>query len=350
MFHLSADGIQLSFDPQTGLIESFTVADGDTEISPMHRAPWVGTDEVLPKGLAPHMYTLGGDFFCAPFGQEKDGAPLHGWPANAPWSVTSTSTGYLSARLDRRVNNAELVKELWLCPEHPFVYQRHTFNGGNGQIPVANHANLSLPNGGIIRTSPKSGWQTSPMPLESDPARGRSGLIYPASSSDPTRFPSIDGTTDLTRYPWFPKHEDFVVGIDAPGYRLGWTAVTRPVEGDLFLSLKQSASLPMTMLWHSNGGRDYPPWSGRHFGCLGIEEGAAAHVLGSNRDAELSGPGALNLSLDAPSIVTHAIGAITWPTGSAIQSLSLNGDYLEIAGDCGKIRRIRFDAIFLNPE
>ena len=32
------------------------------------------------------------------------------------------------------------------------------------------------------------------------------------------------------------------------------------------------------MLWHSNGGRDYAPWNGRHFGVLGIEDGCAAGV------------------------------------------------------------------------
>ena len=62
------------------------------------------------------------------------------------------------------------------------------------------------------------------------------------------------------------------VGIEAQGHRLGWTTVTRPEEGDLFLSLRNARRLPMTMLWHSNGGRDYAPWSGRHFGCLGVEE------------------------------------------------------------------------------
>jgi hypothetical protein len=36
----------------------------------------------------------------------------------------------------------------------------------------------------------------------------------------------------------------------------------------------------MTMLWHSNGGRDYAPWNGRHKGCLGVEEGAALPNLG----------------------------------------------------------------------
>lgn len=346
MINLSTDGIRLSFDASIGMIKSFTVTGNDAEISPLHRAPWVGRDEALPDGLAPHLYKLGGDFFCAPFGQEQDGAPLHGWPANAPWSITEMTADRLSARLDHRVNDAEVLKELWLCLDHPFVYQKHTFVGGNGPIPVANHANVSLPNGGIIRTSAKSCWMTPPLPQESDPERGRSGLVYPASSTDPTHFPSIDGAVDLTRYPWFPKHEDFVVGIDAPGQSLGWTAVTRPVEGDLFISLKRSDHLPMTMLWHSNGGRDFPPWSGRHFGCLGIEEGSAAHILGADRDVTLAGPGAVELSPSRSNVVRHAIGAIPWPTGSGVRSLSIRRDGVEIIGECGTMGRVEFDGNF----
>ncbi len=345
--NLNADGIRLSFDTSIGMIKSFTVTDGDAGISPLHRAPWVGMDEALPDGLAPHLYKLGGDFFCAPFGQEKDGAPLHGWPANACWSIIDLSPDQLSARLDHRVNDAEVIKELSLRPDHPFVYQKHTFVGGSGSVPVANHANISLPNGGFIRTSAKSCWMTPATPQETDPKRGRSGLVYPASSDDPTRFPSQDGTTDLTLYPWFQRHEDFVAGLDAPGGGLGWTAVTRPVEGDLLLSLKRSEHLPMTMLWHSNGGRDYPPWSGRHFSCLGIEEGAAGHVLGPDREKALSGPGALQLSPARSAVVKHVIGAIAWPAGSPLHSVSLHDDGLEVLGDCGTRKHISFDTEFL---
>ena len=42
------------------------------------------------------------------------------------------------------------------------------------------------------------------------------------------------------------------------------------------LVLKNPAELPVTMLWISNGGRDYAPWSGRHRGVLGIEDGRTA--------------------------------------------------------------------------
>lgn len=343
MIVLASRGIRLAFDPSLGQIVRFVVTEGAREIAPLHRAPWDETGEVLPDGLPPHLYHLGGDFFCAPFAAEKDGAPPHGWPANARWHLQNASPDRLSARLSKTVQGAIVTKELWLCPDQPFVYQRHTFVGGSGRVPVSNHANVSLPNGGLIRASPKQVWVTPPTPLEPDAGRGRSGLTYPATSTDPTAFPAGAGTADLTRYPWFDRHEDFVSAVEAPGHRLGWTAVTRPAEGDVFLSLRRTDQLPMTMLWHSNGGRDYEPWSGRHWACLGVEEGAAQHMLGEDHGLPLTGPGDFKLHNECAMSVSHVIGAVAWPSGSAIRSVELAGGQLVLCGEDGSRREVLFD-------
>ena len=141
-----------------------------------------------------------------------------------------------------------------------------------------------------------------------------------------------------------------MVGIEAEGHALGWVAVTRPVEGDLYLSLRNPRVTPMSMFWHSNGGRDYAPWSGRHFGCLGVEEGAAAHMLGLSTEADLTGPGALALDPDGTTEVRHVIGAVAWPGGDPVAELVLDGDSLLITGEEGGMRRIPFDAGFLRLE
>jgi hypothetical protein len=343
----AAQGIAFGFDARTGLLDGFTVEDGGRQIAPLHRAPWVGTQEALPPGTAPHLATLGGDFFCAPFAGSEEGSPLHGWPANAPWAVVAEGNGTLRAVLSRPVSGATLVKELSVSDGHPFVYQRHVFIGGSGRVTVANHANLSVRTGAIIRTSPKSHWETPKSPQESDPARGRSALVYPARAEDPAAFPGRDGPVDLTRYPWNPRHEDFVMGIEARGHALGWTAVTRPAEGDLYLSLRDARALPITMLWHSNGGRDYPPWSGRHFGCLGVEEGAALTMLGLSSEADLSGPGALALDPGGVAEVRHVIGAIAWPSGEAVAAVTLDGGLLTITGEGGARREVPLRPGFL---
>jgi hypothetical protein len=253
------------------------------------------------------------------------------------------------AVLEHSVQGATLVKELGVEDRHPFVYQRHIFIGGSGRITFANHANVSVLNGGLIRTSRKSVWETPKSQQESDPARGRSALVSHARSEDPRRFPGTDGPVDLTRYPWNPRHEDFVVGIEARGNAFGWTAVTRPQEKDVYLSLRDPRQLPMTMLWHSNGGRDYAPWSSRHFGCLGVEEGAAEHMLGISTEADLSGPGALTLDRFGTAEVRHVIGAIAWPSGEPVAEVRREGDSVEVRGEGGAVRRVPFRGEFLAP-
>ena len=344
MTQVSADGIRFDFRAEGGVIEAPTVTRDGRDVAPLHRAPWVGTGEAMPQDAAPHMAWLGGDFFCAPFAIAADGVPLHGWPANAEWDVAAASGGMLEAVLTRDVQGARVTKTLRLRDGHPFVYQRHVFEGGAGAVPVANHANVALPRGGLIRASPKAAWRTPPAPQEGDPARGRSALRYPATAADPSAFPGADGPVDLARYPWGPAHEDFVSGIEEPGRAFGWTAVTRPVEGDLFLSLRDPRALPMTMLWHSNGGRDYAPWSGRHRGCLGVEEGAAAHMLPDWLEG--MGPGALLLGGRAE--VRHVIGAWPWPSGAPVVGIEPEGDVLRVEGGCGTVARLPFDAGFLD--
>ncbi len=347
MTTVAATGIRFEFDPETGKLDSFTVEDEGRDISPLHQAPWIGTTEQMPADAAPHMATLGGDFFCAPFAGSEGESPMHGWPANEPWRVVINERGTLKASLGRRVFGASLVKELSVFDDHPFVYQRHLFIGGQGRVPVANHANVSLPLGGLVRTSPKSMWETPNDPQETDPDRGRSGLCYPAQSIDPHQFPGISGPVDLTSYPWNPKHEDFVVAIETHNNALGWTAVTRPQEGDLFLSLRNPKQLPMTMLWHSNGGRDYAPWSGRHLGCLGVEEGAAEQMLGTSTEADLAGPGSITLMGDGSVDVRHVIGAINWPSGQPVAEITQEDDLLEIRGEGGAVRHVPIQTDFL---
>ncbi len=344
MIRLEANGITLDFAPDGGHLRQFTVRDDGLSIAPLHRAPWVGTEEALPEDTPAFMNWLGGDFFCAPFAAEENGSGLHGWPANAAWQVTVQTASSVTAELVPRVQGAQVEKTLQLRDGHPFVYQTHRFSGGTGHVTASNHANVSVPNGALISTSRKRWWETPGTPQESDPAMGRSILTYPARSEDPTRFPGVSGDVDVSRYPWGPANEDFVMGLEAaPG--LGWTAVVRPEEGDAYLSLRNPVELPMTMLWHSNGGRDYAPWLGRHFGCLGVEEGAAATFLGLSSQQDLVGQG--DVALGGTASLRHAIGAIAWPNRSQISDVRLEGNELVVSDQSAATRRIPFDGAFL---
>ena len=336
-----ARGISVDFAPLGGVLQDLTVTDDGTTIAPLHHAPW-SPDEV-PADSPRHQRWLAGDFLAAPFGPGPDG--LHGLTANGLWPITPAASGTLRAILEGAVNGATLVKELSLADDHPFVYQRHLFIGGTGALPVANHAMISVPNGAKLSFSRKRWWETLPEPLET--TRGRSCLAYPRRAEDAAEFPAADGSTvNLHRYPWGERHEDFVAGIEDPASRLGWTAVVRPTEGDLILTLRNARALPMTMLWHSNGGRDYAPWNGRHTGCLGVEEGAALPVLGlSSRETPdpltaAGQPALLTLDPLGTVEVRHILGAIRWPTGQSVAGVMLEGDVLTVTGDWGAERKL----------
>lgn len=344
MTTISARGVSLRFLPLGGFLCDLRVTDEGREVAPLHVAPWVG--EALPDGLPVHLRTLQGDFLCAPFAGDDEGSGMHGWPANAAWEVAEAGPASLLARLSRTVRGAAVTKRLEVEDGHPFAYQTHAFEGGEGSVTVANHAMVAMPHGGSIRTSPKAFWETLAAPLEPDPSRGRSSLRYPARADDPSRFPRADGgTADLTLYPWAERSEDFCAGVEAPGRRLGWTAVARPREGDLFLSLRDARVLPMTMLWHSNRGRDYAPWSSRHV-CLGVEEGAAAAMLGLS-GAEASPP---DLALGGRREVRHVIGAVAWPSGEPVAEVAEEGEAIVVRGEGGAVRRLPFRAGFLGRD
>lgn len=347
-----AAGIHAGFEPGCGYLTDLAVTDEGARIMPLHAAPWAG--EALPPGAPRHQARLRGDFFCAPFGRDLGG--LHGPTANGDWRVTLREPGLLRAVLEPAVMGATLVKELSVEDGHPFVYQRHLFIGGAGALAVANHAMISLPTGGKLSFSRKRWFETPGAAPESDPARGRSALAYPQRSEDGAEFPGADGTpVNLHRYPWGPRHEDFVVAVEEPSSRLGWTAVVRPEQGDLILSLRDPRQLPMTMLWHSNGGRDYAPWNGRHLGCLGIEEGVALPQLGlSSRETPdpLSAAGQPPLLVLQPQgtvEVRHVLGALHWPTGQAVAGVMLEDEILTVTGDWGAERRVPIRGQWLTP-
>ena len=161
---IEAKGVEARIDLQFGMISGFTVERDGREVSMLHTVPWLG--EKVPDDVAPHLGGLAGDFFCAPFGDASaDGAPGHGWPANTSWTHLDTERkGDVTVarfRLDRKAMGADLVKELRLVDGHPFLYQRHIFTGGHADnISVANHAMVSLPNGGQLSFSPKRWWET----------------------------------------------------------------------------------------------------------------------------------------------------------------------------------------------
>ncbi len=212
LHHMQARGITAVLDMEQGQLALLEIASGTRRIAPFARVPWADTVDGnrIPPDAPPHLKRMSGDFFCAPFcADDIEGAPLHGWPANAPWhhvSTTQLADGTeCRFRLGRTVAGARLDKIWRLRDDHPFLYQRHEFHGGKRAIPVAHHAMVDLRTGGQLGFSPKIEAQTPPREIE--PGRGL--LRYPAECADLARFPGRDGPVDLTRWPLGVRHEDF---------------------------------------------------------------------------------------------------------------------------------------------
>jgi hypothetical protein len=331
LHRMSARGITVAFDPEHGQLALFEVARGTRRTAPFARVPWAdrGDPARLPPGAPPHLARMSGDFFCAPFSTDDiEGAPLHGWTANARWDHVATTAlpdGTESRfRLCRPVAGARVEKVWRLRDDHPFLYQRHEFHGGTRPVPVAHHAMIDLRTGGHLAFSPKLFAETPPDPAEP----GRSLLAYPATASDLRAFPGRDGPVDLCRWPIGRRHEEFVMLVDDPAQTHGWVTALRPAQGDVAMLLKRVAVLPQTMLWMSNGGRDRLPWGGEHMGVLGIEEACAlggegwSAALAPNRLTRQGIPTALDLPARPVVAVATAMGALpcaaTGPVGLAL--------------------------------
>jgi len=353
---IKAKGISVSVDLAVGHIADMTVEAGKRRLKPLHRAPWIDEPQArLPENLPAGVVRLSGDFLCAPFSRaDVEEAPLHGWPANSGWEAIDSgalANGWRARfRLRRKVMGATVEKILTLRDGHPFLYQEHVFSGGSGAISVAHHAMTVMQDGGRLGFSPKRVAATPDDPLEPDPARGRFLYAYPARSADLARFPAAGGgTVDLAEYRMDRRHEDFVTLIEADHGGPGWTAVARKAENDLVLVLKNPTELPITMLWVSNGGRDYAPWSGRHRGVLGIEDGRTAigHAA-SIGDNWLKREGvATAFELGGNVSFRQIIGAMPFPGGEPPDTVSTAPGLLRMAMPGGEIQEIPFDSDFL---
>ncbi len=359
---ITADGAEAVLDLRGGHVRRFAVTSGGRVIEPTHTAPWADDAAIqADESILPNLRYLSGDFFCAPFSTaDVDGAPAHGWAANARWTVLETvphPEGGTIARyeLSRPVMGARLVKEFALRDGHPFLYQRHIFYGGEGALPVASHGMTRFTPGGRLAFSPKRYATTPDTAPEPDPSLGRSSLAYPARFTDLTRVPMADGSfADVTTYPFAAMNEDFIMLVEAEGARIGWAAATRPDKRDIYLSLKNPADLPVTLLWFSNGGRDYAPWNSRHIGVQGIEEGrtygGAGHKasIAPNPLSEDGVPTALVLDPYGEVEVRNVIGGLPLPDGwTRAADVEVGTDSVTIRDEGGASLTVPFDASFL---
>jgi len=253
-------------------------------IQPYAIAPW--WSEPLDPAIPPLLATLRGDFFCSAFGSANAGQsagrmlPPHGETANGMWHAmghgSSTSGCWLQLGMELSAQGGHCHAVTALLAGHPVIYQRHDLSRLTGPINPGHHATLALPavpGAGRLSFSRLKCAFTYPEPLERAETGGRSVLEPDVEITDLHHVPCTDGSlTDLARYPARRGFEDLAILCADPTLELAWSAVTFPEQGYVWFSLRDPRWLSCTLLWFSNGGRDYPPWNGRHINVMGVED------------------------------------------------------------------------------
>ena len=321
--HLTRDGGHLAplrFHTDRGVVE------------PMAVAPW--GDERLAADTDPVLRHLRGDFFCAPFGGNAEPwrgrkIPAHGETATGRWEfagLEGTGDGVeFRARMRTRLIPGLVTKAISLRRGETNVYCRHTLEGFSGNLCAGHHAMLSFSadrGPGHISLSPWREGRVCPVPLEAPEVGGYSALRTGAAFRSLARVPlAAGGHADLSTYPAREGFEDLVMVSSRGRGPMAWTAVCFPKARYLWFALKDPAVLASTVLWHSNGGRHYPPWSGRHRRVLGLEEVTSYFHYGQAQSAApnpLSARGVatvLRLRPDRPTTVNYIMGVVPLPAG-----------------------------------
>lgn len=341
---------EVGIDPSVGNIPRLVFHWRGKSLEPLHRAPWV-EDETFPEDMPLVDRKLSGDFVCAPFGMsDVEVSPPHGWTSNSAWSLVGNDSNGVRFTLDRTILGARLTKHVRPSPNAPLLYQVHTIEGGVGGLTFAHHPMIRVAGGARLSTSSKRLAVTPDAPI----VKGRHALQNGVAIADHAAVPATrGGTIDVTRLPVADRDEDFVALVEAEQSELGWTAVIREAFDDIVFVLKDPSVLPLTMLWHSNGGRDDAPWSGRHRGVLGIEDGIAAGAaghkaaLGETVFSKSGVPTALSLAEGKTHRVAHVIGAVPRPAGwDMVSNIRIDGDMLSIHEANGETLKMPFDANF----
>jgi hypothetical protein len=322
-------------------------------IQPFSVAPWLPAE--IGSDLPGVLRNLRGDFFCMPFGGNTKPwkgrqYPVHGLTSEARWRFVSHSKSRDGAELAvkmRTDSRAGLItKRVRLILGQTVLYCSHEIEGMEGRMCMGHHAMLRIPDregAAHLACSKFRFGQVRPVQFEDPQLRGYSSLRQGATFRHLRRVPrDVGGYADLTRYPARGGFEDLVLLATHPANGLSWFAVTFPEERYLWFALKNPAQLASTILWHSNGGRHYPPWSGRHRPVLGVEDITGFFDLGLAASAKKNSlsrrkiPTTINLSRDRILRIPYVMGVTAIPgTFETVRSVRFSANSLTFVSPSG---------------
>jgi len=363
-WRLAASAVEAFVTRTGGHVAPVTFNVGGKKIQPFHIAPW-WNEKVDPK-LPNILKVLRGDFFCMPFGSftepyKGEQYQLHGETANRDWTLEMLETeGGMTAlhcSMKAKARPARVDKLMTVIDRDPAVYCRHVISGAKGPMTMGHHPTLKLRSPGVMSFSRFVFGQVYVKPVE-NPEQGGYSTLRPGAVFDRLeKVPLLDGgMTDVSRYPARRGFEDIVLLANDRTLPFAWSAVTFPKERAVWFALKDPRVLPSTMLWMSNGGRHYAPWSGRNVDVLGVEEINGYFFEGLAPSARKNGlnkrgvPTTVMLSPKAPTVVNYVMAMAAVPAGFdkvARMEPMAGGQFLELIAASGKRAKVSVDASFL---
>ena len=331
-WRIASDRVEAYVSQVGGQIAPVTFDRKGRRIAPYSIAPWV--DEKLDPKTPAIIRVLRGDFFCLPFGGNaapygREQHPVHGETANAKWRLEAETRvgGKASLHLSvkTKIRPGRVDKHVSLAEGEDNLYSRHVLSGMSGPMNPGHHAMLKFPEtegSGLISSSRIVYGQVFPDVFERPDLGGYTSLKMGAEFESLQAVPMANGgTADLTRYPARLGFEDLVMVVSDPTLPFAWNAVTFPRERFVWFALKDPKVLRNTVLWISNRGRHYPPWSSRHINVMGIEDVTAnfhfglAESAAPNPISAKGYPTCLVLDPAKPTTINYIMGVAAIPAG-----------------------------------
>jgi hypothetical protein len=244
-------------------------------VSPFHVAPW-GDDPQWP-GL---MRALRGEWPCLPFGtteaplglpdgfesHEADDAWRHGYSSNHMWQCVEQTDQALRLRIDYPPGSPVECLERFIEAnpiEASLTVSLTVRVRRDVTLPIALHPTFAVPQEGVeVLACPYRAVHTYPVAIEPE----YSQILHNRTFASLTKLETHDGSFDLSRLP-LPLQTEELVQLEGcvPPFVLRYPTDKAEVRLDW-----DTADFPDAVLWISNGGRNYEPWTNRNF-ALGVE-------------------------------------------------------------------------------
>ncbi|MGK0600337.1 hypothetical protein [Yokenella regensburgei] len=245
----------------------------------LYRAPWLDED-IADSDMPPLMKRLAGEWVGVPFGCVSQDDALfrrdapHGLPVNGEWQVIAQTQSRAALRYDYPENNLLdwLEREVTLAGDGCVNLSLALHARQSCRVPLGLHPIFPVgADAGDVEIVATGHGIVYPQPAEP----GASQLSPGARFNSLRSIPATGGTCDVSHLPLPGKREE-IVQLLAPEGRV----TLRYPRHKLAISLRwDNHRLPHCLLWISNAGRRFAPWSGRNY-CLGVEPVCSAWDLG----------------------------------------------------------------------